>query len=97
MNKRGWLGGVLKRVYNIAQVVSMERVRRNIMIPAHLDKELDTMAEALGHTRSNVISNALSYYFDMLDLDIAKERARRIEAGKTKPLTPAELRKALGL
>lgn len=91
------LGGVLKSVYNYAQVKPMERVRRNIMIPASLDKELDTMSEVLGDTRSSLVSRALSYYFDMLDLDIAKERARRIDAGKTTPLTPADLRKALGL
>lgn len=90
------LGGVLKSVYNLTQVDRMERVRRNIMIPASLDKELDTMSEALGDTRSSLVSKALGYYFDMLDLDIAKERARRIEAGETKPLTGADLRKALG-
>jgi predicted DNA-binding protein len=75
----------------------MERVRRNIMIPASLDRELDTMSEVLGDSRSSLVSRALSYYFDMLDLDIARDRARRLEAGKTKPLSPAELRKALGL
>ncbi len=75
----------------------MERVRRNIMIPVALDRELDAMSEVLGDSRSSVVSRALSYYFDMLDLDIARERARRLEEGKKKPLTAAEMRKALGL
>ena len=30
------------------------------------------------------------------NLDIARERARLLEGGKTRPLTPAQLRKALG-
>jgi len=75
----------------------MESVRRNIMIPAALDKELDAMAEALGQSRSSLIAKALSNYFDMLDLDIARERARLLESGKTQPLTSAQMRKALGI
>ena len=75
----------------------MESVRRNVMIPASLDKELDAISETLGQTRSSLIAKALAYYFDILDLDIARERARLLEAGKTKPLTPAQIRKALGI
>ena len=67
------------------------------MIPASLDKELDAMSEVLGETRSGLIGKALAHYFDMLDLDIARERARRIDSGKTRTMTPAEIRKALGL
>ena len=85
------------RVYDILQGGTMASMRRNVMIPASLDKELDTISEALGQTRSSLIAKALSYYFDILDLDIARERARLLEAGKTKPLTPAQIRKALGI
>lgn len=73
----------------------MESVRRNIMIPSSLDKELDAVSEVLGQTRSSLIAKALAYYFDILDLDMARERARLLDAGKTKPLTPAQVRKAL--
>jgi predicted DNA-binding protein len=67
------------------------------MIPASLDRELDSFSEVLGESRSSLIAKALVSYFDILDLDIARERARQLDAGNTKPLTPAEIRKSLRL
>ncbi len=75
----------------------MDRVRRNIMISANLDRELEAMAKAVGETRSGLISRALARYMDELDLEIARERALRHERGETRALTPAEMRKALDL
>ncbi len=75
----------------------MERVRRNIMLPLSMDKELEAMAQALGETRSGLISKALARYLDALDLEIALERARLHEQGKSRTVTPAQMRKALGL
>jgi predicted transcriptional regulator len=91
------LGDVQDRVYNPARGSRMDRIRRNIMIPSSLDKDLEAMAEALGETRSGLISKALARYLDSLDLEIARERARLHEKGKSKALTPAQMRKALGL
>jgi len=84
------------RVYAFVQGETMESVRRNIMIPASLDRELGAISEALGQTRSSLIAKALANYLDILDLDIARERAQLLEEGKTKALTPAQMRKALG-
>ena len=84
------------RVYAFVQGRTMESVRRNIMIPASLDRELGAISEALGQTRSSLIAKALANYLDILDLDIARERAQLLEKGKTKALTPAQMRKALG-
>ncbi len=75
----------------------MDRVRRNIMISANLDRELEAMARAVGETRSGLITRALARYMDDLDLDIARERALRHEKGETRSLTPAEMRRALAL
>ncbi len=75
----------------------MERVRRNFMLPVALDRELAEMAAALGEKKSDLVGRALSHYLDLLDMDIARERARRSEAGKSRVLTPKELRQALGL
>jgi hypothetical protein len=44
-----------------------------------------------------LIAKALANYLDILDLDIARERAQLLEEGETKALTPAQMRKALGL
>lgn len=84
------------RVYACVQGGTMESVRRNIMIPASLDRELGAISEALGQTRSSLIAKALANYLDILDLDIARERAQLLEKGRTKALTPAQMRKALG-
>ncbi len=67
------------------------------MISANLDRELEAMAKAVGETRSGLISRALARYMDDLDLDIARERALHHERGKTRSLTPAEMRRALDL
>ncbi len=67
------------------------------MLPAGLDRELEDMAKSLGQKKSVLVAKALSHYFDILDLDIARERAQRSETGKSRELTPQELRKALGL
>jgi hypothetical protein len=75
----------------------MESIRRKVMIPASLDKEPDAVSEVLGQTRSSLIAKALACYFDILDLDMARERARLLDAGKTRPLTPAQIRKVLGV
>jgi len=75
----------------------MNCVRRNVMLPVALDQELESVSKALNENKSELIRKALSYYFDLLDLQIAKQRARRYEAGKSKALTPKELRRALRL
>ena len=90
------LGGMQNRVYNSTRGNRMDRVRRNIMIPVSLDNELQAAAQTLGETRSGLISKALARYLDALDLEIALERARRHEQGKSKVLTPAQVRRALG-
>jgi predicted DNA-binding protein len=91
------LGSVQVHVYDPVRNSRMDRIRRNIMIPLSLDNELEDMAELLGETRSGLISKALARYLDALDLEIARERARLHEQGKSKALTPAQMRKALGL
>ncbi len=48
--------------------------RMNITINPLLKKEVDTIADELGKTKSKLISEALEYYFDILDLKIAKTR-----------------------
>jgi predicted DNA-binding protein len=91
------LGSMQNRVYNPARGSRMDRIRRNIMIPVSLDNELEALAQTLGETRSGLISKALARYLDALDLEIALERARLHEQGKSQVLTPAQMRRALGL
>jgi predicted DNA-binding protein len=91
------LNGVSFCVYVPIQGKTMESVRRNITIPAALDRELAAVSKALGITRSSVIAKALANYLDILDLDIARERVRLLDEGKTRTLTSKQLRRPLAL
>ncbi len=75
----------------------MEIIRRNIILSANLDKELEEASQMLGEKKSTIIRNALVYYFDYLDLSIAKERAAKYESGMHKGLTAAEVKKVLDI
>ncbi|RKX96879.1 MAG: hypothetical protein DRZ90_08020 [Spirochaetes bacterium] len=82
---------------NLSGQPLMENVRRNIILSANLDKDLEEASRMLGEKKSAIIRNALVYYFDYLDLSIAKERAAKYEAGVHKGLTAEEVKKALDL
>lgn len=49
-------------------------VKVSITLNAYLRKELDNISLELGKTRSRVISDALEYYLDFLDLTVAERR-----------------------
>jgi predicted DNA-binding protein len=67
------------------------------MLSEELDRELDSAARHLGDKKSAIVSKALSFYLDYLDLDLAKERARKYERGEDKGLSAEQLRTELGL
>jgi predicted DNA-binding protein len=73
----------------------VSHVRRNIMLPVELDAELESVSRMTGENRSELVRRALSHYLDLIDLDIATQRARRYESGETKALTSEQLRRAL--
>ncbi len=75
----------------------MGTVRRNVILPDALDKELDAVAEMLKETKSNLITRALAYYLDLVDLTVARERARLLERGDKRPKTVGDLKESLGL
>ena len=75
----------------------MGTVRRNVVLPDALDKELDAVAEMLKETKSNLITRALAYYLDLLDLSVAKERAMRHESSKENLRPSSEIKAKLGL
>lgn len=75
----------------------MGTVRRNIVLPEALDKELEAVAEMLKENKSTLVTRAVSFYLDHLDLAIAKERARRYENGARASRDATEIKETLGL
>jgi predicted DNA-binding protein len=59
--------------------------------------ELETIARELGEKKSFIIEKALTVYFDLLDLRLAKKRLRDLEKGKDKLVDAEKVWKELGI
>jgi len=73
------------------------QVRHNITIDAEVSMELENLAKELGEKKSALIEKALTVYFDLLDLQVARKRLRDLEKGKTKLIDAEEVWKDLGI
>jgi len=73
------------------------QVRHNITLDEEVSKELDTMAKELGEKKSKIIEKALTVYFDLLDLKLAKKRMQELEEGRDKLVDSEEVWKDLGI
>jgi predicted transcriptional regulator len=71
----------------------MATVKSTFTLPENITFELNSFAEELNEKKSNIIRNALLFYFDYLDLKIAEKRAGE----NSERLSADELRKELGL
>jgi predicted transcriptional regulator len=71
----------------------MATIKSTFTLPKEITLELSSFAEELNEKKSNLIRNALEFYFDYLDLQIAEKRAKDSE----NRLTSDELRKELNL
>ncbi|MQY61650.1 CopG family transcriptional regulator [bacterium] len=73
------------------------QVRHNISLDEEVSKELETMAKELGEKKSKIIEKALTVYFDLLDIKLAKKRMKELEKGGDKIIDAEEVWKDLGL
>ncbi len=73
------------------------QVRHNITIDAEVSRELENVAKELGEKKSALIEKALTVYFDLLDLRVAKKRLKELEKGKAKLVDADDLWKDLGI
>jgi predicted DNA-binding protein len=58
------------------------QVRHNITLDEEISRELETLAKELGEKKSRIIEKALTVYFDLLDLKLAKKRLKDLEEGR---------------
>ncbi len=73
------------------------QIRHNITLDEDVSKELETIAQELGEKKSKIIEKALTVYFDLLDLKLAKKRMKELEEGRDKLIDAEEVWKDLGI
>ncbi|MCK4761329.1 MAG: CopG family transcriptional regulator [Candidatus Aminicenantes bacterium] len=73
------------------------QVRHNITLDAEVSGELDSIARELDEKKSYIIEKALTVYFDMLDLRLARKRLKALKEGKDEIIDAEEVWKSLGI
>jgi predicted DNA-binding protein len=72
-------------------------IRHNITLDEEVSKELEDIAKELGEKKSYIIEKALTVYFDLLDLKLAKKRLKELKDGKAKLIDAEEAWKELDI
>jgi predicted DNA-binding protein len=72
-------------------------IRHNITLDEEVSKELEDIAEELGEKKSYIIEKALTVYFDLLDLKLAKKRLKELKEGKARLINAEEVWKELDI
>lgn len=75
----------------------MMQVRHNITLDEEVSRELETIAREIGEKKSFIIEKALTVYFDLLDLKVARKRLKDLEKGKDKIIAAEKVWKSLGI
>jgi predicted DNA-binding protein len=75
----------------------MQSLKTTFTLPSHLVHELSEFSEELGEKKSHMVAEALSQYFDLLDLKMAKKRSLEVREGKVETVPFEEIEKELGL
>jgi predicted DNA-binding protein len=77
--------------------MNIQSHKSTFTLPGFIVEELDNMAKELGLKKSHMVSEALSQYFDRLDLEVALKRSKEVKKGITKTVTLDEIKKELNL
>ena len=71
--------------------------RHNITLDEDISRELEAISKELGEKKSAIIEKALTAYFDLLDLKLAKKRLKDLEKGKDKTVDADKVWETLGI
>ena len=71
--------------------------RHNITLDKDISRELEEISKELGEKKSAIIEKALTAYFDLLDLRLAKKRLKDIEKGKDKIVDADKVWETIGI
>lgn len=75
----------------------MQSIKATFTIPDYIATELAELAEELGEKKSHMVADALSQYFDTLDLKLALKRAKEVHEGKVSTVSLESIKEELGL
>ena len=71
--------------------------RHNITLDKDISRELEDISKELGEKKSAIIEKALTAYFDLMDLKLAKKRLKDLEKGKDKIMDAEKVWEIIGI
>lgn len=71
--------------------------RHNITLDKDISRELEDISKELGEKKSAIIEKALTAYFDLMDLKLAKKRLKDLEKGKDKIVDAEKVWEIIGI
>ena len=75
----------------------MQAIKTTFTLPDSIVRELSEFAEELGEKKSHMVAEALSQYFDTLDLKLALKRSKEVREGKVKTISLESIKEELGI
>ena len=75
----------------------MQALKATFTLPENIVRELSEFAGELGEKKSHMVSEALSQYFDTLDLKLALKRSQEFREGKVKSISLESIKDELGI
>jgi predicted DNA-binding protein len=75
----------------------MQALKATFTLPDFLLTELSQFSEELNEKKSHIVAQALSQYFDTLDLKLALKRAGEIRSGAVQSISFDAIKAELGL
>ncbi len=75
----------------------MHAIKATFTLPDYILNELSEFSEEFGEKKSHLVAEALSQYFDTLDLKLALKRSREVRDGTVQPIGFDAVKAELGL
>ena len=75
----------------------MKSLKTTFTLPDYIVRELSEFADEFGEKKSHMVAEALSQYFDILDLKLAQKRSAEVREGKVETVSLDSIKEELGL
>jgi len=75
----------------------MQAIKATFTLPDYILSELTEFSQELGEKKSHMVAEALSQYFDTLDLKLSLKRSKEIRDGVVQTISFESIKEELGL